>query len=283
MYRNLSKTFKYVNEAGESIVFEFEKGFLINKPVGIDTVQISFAQAQGINQIGATVQSQNIQPRSVNVSGILVGEFQNDNKERLLSIIRPDMSGRFYADDYYLNVYPTATPTIGAANRFSPFQFSLLAPYPFWQQDRSAKIVLSGLNYRFRLPANFSRPYKFADAMETQFINVVNMGQLPAPFTVTFSARGDCENPIITNAVTGEFLKIEKEMVSGERITVQITHGKTYITSSIDGDIRGALTLDSNLTRLQVGDNILKPDADSGANALEVDIDFATEKVGVYV
>ena len=283
MFKNLSKTFKYVNESGGSIVFEYGNGFLINKPVGIDAVQVSFARAQGINQIGATIQSQNIQPRAVNVSGILVGDFQEQNKEKLLSVIRPDMSGKFYADDYYLNVYPTSTPTISHNPKFAQFQFALLAPYPFWQQDRSAKIVLSGLNYMFRLPANFSKTYKFAETIETQFINVVNTGQLPAPFTVTFSARGDCQNPKITNAVTGEFLEIEKNMIAGERISVQITHEKTYIISSVEGDIRGALTLESNLTRLGVGDNILKPDAGEGANALEVDIDFAMEKVGIYV
>ena len=41
--------------------------------------------------------------------------------------------------------------------------------------------------------------------------------------------------------------------------------------------------MESNLTRLGVGDNMLKPDAGAGANAPEVDIDFAMEKVGVYV
>lgn len=280
-FKNLSKTFMYVNEYGESLTFEYARGFLINKPVGIDTVSVSLSQAQGINQVGATVQSKNVQPRPVNISGILVGDRQSKNKDLLLSVIRPDLGGKLYADDFYLDVHPTSTPTIGPSPTFAPFEFSLLAAYPFWQHDESIKAVLSGLSYRFRLPANFSRPYKFAETIVTQFINVVNSGQLPVPFTATFFAKGDCLNPKLTNVSNGKYLLIEKPMVAGERIVLEITHDRTYVTSSIDGDIRGALLLESNLFELSVGDNVLKPEAESGGDQLEVTIDFATEKVGI--
>ncbi len=277
----LSKVFKYVNDNGESITFVFENGFLINKPTGIDTVQISHSQAQGINQVGATIQSSNVQPRPITISGRLVGGFQQENKDRLLAVIRPDLGGKLYADDYYVETKVTATPTIEPVPEFAAFQFSLLAAYPYWQKDDSASAVLSGLRYLFRLPANFSRPYKFAEVIETQFINIQNRGQLPVPFTITFMARGDVVNPRITDVNTGKFLLIKKALSAGERVVVRITHDKTYVTSSVDGDVRGALSIKSTLNRLQVGDNLLKPDAESGNNQLEVNIDFATEIVGI--
>jgi hypothetical protein len=70
---------------------------------------------------------------------------------------------------------------------------------------------------------------------------------------------------------------------ASERVIVQITHDLTYVTSSIDGDIRGDLDIDSTLFALHVGDNVLKPTATSGLTSLEVSIDFAVEKVGVAV
>lgn len=277
----LSKTFRYVNENGESITFTYNAGFLINKPVGIDTLQVSLSQATGIDQVGATIQSANVQPRPVTVSGILVGEFVAINKEKLLSVIRPDLTAKFYADDYYLNVRPTSTPTIDPTRKFAKFQFSVLAAYPYWQKDDSARAVLSGLQYMFKFPWNISRQYQFAKLMETQFINVPNRGQLPVPMTVTFFARGDCLNPKITNVNTGKFMAINKSLVAGERVVVEITHDRTYVASSADGDIRGALSLTSTLNRLDVGDNVLKPEAEEGGNQLEVSIDFATEIVGI--
>ena len=277
----LSKTFRYVNENGESITFTYNEGFLINKPIGIDTLQVSLSQATGIDQVGATIQSVNIQPRPVTVSGVLVGEFQLQNKERLLSVVRPDLTSKLYADDYYLNVRPTSTPTIDPSAKFAKFQFSVLAAYPYWQRDSSIRSVLSGLQYMFKFPWNISRPYQFAKLMETQFINVPNRGQLPVPMTVTFFARGDCVKPKLTNVNTGKFMEINKSLIAGERVVVEITHDRTYVTSSVDGDIRGALSLKSTLNRLDVGDNVLKPEAEEGRKKLEVSIDFATEIVGI--
>lgn len=277
----LSKIFKYVNENGESITLTYDAGFLINKPVGIDTLQVSLSQSTGIDQVGATIQSANVQPRPVTISGILVGDFQKNNKEKLLSVVRPDLTAKLYADDYYLNVRPTSTPTVDASKKFARFQFSVLAAYPYWQKDDSAKAVLSGLQYMFKFPWNISRTYQFAKLIETQFINVQNRGQLPVPMTVTFFARGDCKNPKITNINTGKFMAINKSLVAGERIVVEITHERTFVTSSVDGDIRGALSLKSTLNRLDVGDNVLKPEAKEGGNQLEVSVDFATEIVGI--
>ena len=290
---NLTKTFKYVNENGGTLTFVYDSGYMISKPTGIDTVQISLSRAQGINQVGATVQSINVQPRAVVITGIIVGSDQMYRKDQLLAIIRPDLKGRLYADDYYLEVYPTSTPSIEPKPSFASFTFSLLAPYPYWQKDESATAVLSGLEYGFRLSSGIDAQgkaipawlpkgsYTFGQVMQTEFLNVPNRGELPIPFTVTFTAKGVVTNPQILNAYTNKFLKIDKEMEVGEIITVEITHSRTYVTSSIEGDIRGTLNLGSNLFQLAVGDNVLKPTADGNADNLEVTLNFATEIVGI--
>ena len=280
-FNNLSKLFRYVNDNGDSITFDYAGGFLISKPSGIDTLSVSLSQAQGIDQVGATIQSTNIQPRPVTIVGCLVGDAQDVNKNKLLSVVRPDIGGKLYADDYYLSVYPTATPIIEPKDRLARFQFSLLAPYPYWCKDDSASATLSGIQKLFKLPCNFSKTYRFGELMQTQFMNVPNRGQVPVPYTATFIAKGEVENPKITNATTGKFLLIKKTLVSGEMLVVEITHERTYVTSSVDGDCRGALSLSSNLFRLNVGDNVLKPEASSGLENMQVEIDFATEIVGI--
>lgn len=285
-FKNLSKTIRYVNEDGASITFEYDTGYLINKPSGIDVVQVNLTQAQGINQVGGTVESKTVQPRPVTISGIICSNkriSQSKRKELLVSIVRPDLTGRLYADDYYLDVHVTATPTIEAKEEFAHFQFSLIAPYPYWQKDEKNTVSLSGVENKFKFPWNISKPYKFGEVMKQKFINVVNNGQLPVPFTATFFAENEVVNPKIIHVKTGETLIINKTMVANERLVVEITHNRTTVVSSVDGDVRGALDLDSNLFRLGVGSNVLKPEADSGLEVLDVKIDFATEKVGVTV
>ena len=291
-FPNLPKTFSYVNEMGESIVFEWAKGFIIDKPQGIDTLSISHSEAQGINQVGSTFQSSNVQSRPVTINGRIVGAFQTLMKNRLLSVIRPDLSARLYADDYYLDVRPTATPVIEGRETNALFQFSVLAAYPYWQKDNSASETLSGVQKMFRLADEQGnkvwrlappplRPYRFGKVVSAAFINVYNDGQVPIPFTVTYTAIDTVVNPKLIDAATNEYLLLNKTLVAGEKVTIEITHERTYVNSSVDGECRGALDLGSSFYRLQVGDNVIKPEATSGKANLNVRIDYATEIVGV--
>ena len=275
---NLSKTFRYENENGGSITFEYPN-YVINKPSGIDTIEVQLSQSQGINQVGGTVESKTVRPRPVTISGLVL----NGDKDKLLSVIRPDLCGRLYADDYYLNVHVTATPVIEAKKNFAHFQFSLIAPYPYWQKDAAIVKALTGVEGRFKFPLNISGEYRFGERIRHTYMVINNGGHVPAPFTVTFEANDIVVNPRITDMMTGKALIINKTLEVGERIDVEITHDRTFVTSSVDGSIRGALDLDSDLFRLAVGDNAIKPEADEGFDNLEVKITFANEIVGVTV
>lgn len=280
-FPNLPKTFRYVNEMGEEIIFEWKYGFLIEKPRGIDTLSILHSEAQGINQVGSTFQSSNVQSRPVTVSGRIVGAFQDQMKTRLLSVVRPDLSAKLYANDYYLDVRPSATPTIEGREHNANFQFSVLAAYPYWQKDSSATATLSGVRKSFKFPWNISRPYRFGEVVTAAFINVYNEGQVPVPFTVTLSAIDTVVDPKLIEADTNEYLLLNKTLVAGEKVVIQITHDRTYVNSNIDGECRGALDLGSSFFRLKVGDNVIKPEATSGKENLNVEIDFAAEIVGI--
>lgn len=280
---NLLKTFVYKNDDGEAITLTYDGGYLISKPVGIDTVSVTISEAQGIGQTGTTIRSANVDSRPVTISGIIVGDGQSEKKERLMEVVRPDLGGKLFCDDYYLEVNPTDTPTIEAKTRQAKFQFSLLAPYPYWMKAENAYAALSGVENRFKFPWNISRPYRFGEVVTRRFITIHNSGQLEVPFTVTFTALDAVTNPKIIDAKTNNYLLVKKSMVAGERLVVEITHDRVYVISSADGECRGALDIKSKFYRLRVGDNVIKPEADSGKNNLSVSIDYAIEKTGVVL
>lgn len=282
-FNNLSKLFRYVNEVGNSVTFDFAGGYLINKPKGIDTLSVSLSTVTGINQVGATVQGKNIQPRPVNITGYLVGDAQDRNKEKLVSVIRPDLKGRLYADDYYLEVYPTATPTIAPDRRGAQFQFSLKAAYPYWIQDDTKTATLMGVAKRFKFPWNISREYRFGEVIRAKFINIRNDGQSEIPFAVTFRALDAVENPYLEDAKSERALRFHKPLVAGEIVTVKVTYDRVYVNSTVDGECLGALDISSNLFSLAVGDNVWKPGAESGLENLQIDVTYSIEKVGITV
>ena len=282
-FNNLSKTFRYVNANGDTVIFDYDHGYLINKPKGIDTINVSLSEVQTIDRVGKTVESATVQTRPVTVSGIIVGTDGNARKAALVAAVRPDIPGKLYADDYFLDVYVTATPTVEADRKCAKFQFSISAAYPYWQKADKVAKALWGVENCFKFPWNISRAYRFGQLQKAQYTNIANTGSLPVPFTATFTAMDTVENPKITNIQTGAFLLLNKTLEPGETVVVENTHGKTYVTSSVEGSIRGALDLDSTLFRLAAGDNVLKPEADSGLEQLEVQITFAPELPGVTV
>lgn len=282
--------YRYINSEGGEIDFDQSQGFVIQKPKGVDSVSISFKESQGVGQTGTVIQSANVAHRVINVKGIFVGEWERQNRKKLLSVVRPDLEGRFYAGEYFVACRPQETPSIQGIPHHAEFVFTLLAPYPYWQRESRTTVMLSGIEPLFRLssgldaggnaiPAwNVAGEYSIGRVMQAQFINVINDGQIPVPFTVRFTALSSVANPRLEHGGNGKSIQINRQMSAGEVVTVELTHTRTNVTSNLSGDIRGALTLRSDLTRLEVGDNILKPSCDSGD--LDVEIELAPELVG---
>ena len=44
-FNNLSKLFRYVNDNGDFVIFDYGGGYLISKPTGVDTLTITLSQA----------------------------------------------------------------------------------------------------------------------------------------------------------------------------------------------------------------------------------------------
>lgn len=282
-YNNLTKTFRYVNADGAEVIFDYDHGYLISKPNGIDTVSVSVNESYGINQVGTSVNSEHVESRPITFSGRVVGDGQLERKKRLLDVVRPGAAGKIYCDDYYIDVRPKATPTVGAEGQHAKFQFSVLAPYPYWCKSENEVGTIMGVEKLFKFPWNISKQYQFGRMWRKKFVNVFNSGQTEIPFRVTMVALDSVRTPKIQNAITGKFLLLNKSMIPDERVVIDITHDRTSVISSVDGDCRGALDIQSNLWRLNVGDNVLKPTAESGLEDMQIDVEFAPEIVGMHV
>lgn len=280
----LSKTFRYENAIGKSITFDTDNGFLLNLPDGVDTISVNLSTAQGVGQVGATVQATQIQVRPITLDGKIIGSNAQELKGRLVSVVRPDVGGTLYAGDWHIGVVVTSTPVVGPQKHGAHFQFGLTAPYPYWISGSQKGSMLIGVEPAFKFPWNVSRAYRFGQKMVDKYVVITNRGQVETPFVLTISCIGSgAENVKVENLLTGEFLLLEKTLVEGETVTINVTHDRTYVTSSEDGDCRGALTLESNLYRLHTGDNVWKPTADSGLENLVMQVSYAEESGGITV
>ncbi|HEX3075966.1 MAG TPA: phage tail family protein, partial [Lachnospiraceae bacterium] len=118
-------------------------------------------------------------------------------------------------------------------------------------------------------------------------VNVYNKGDVETGMRIVFRAKGALTNPSLFNVETREFIKINKAMTAGEVITIDTNYGKKGITLRKNGvesnilnyiDIAGG---GNTFLQLAVGDNLLRYNADTGADNLEVDIYFDNRYLGV--
>ena len=90
-------------------------------------------------------------------------------------------------------------------------------------------------------------------------------------------------NPNAWNVTTNKHAILNHTIAIGERVVLQTTHDTTSLVSSVDGDIRGLLDIDSDFFELAVGDNVIQPSAESGLSNLDLTISFGEELLGVTV
>ena len=274
---------KYISGVGEEIVFSLQSGYIITDCPLLSGLPVTISTSQSISQIGGTVESQLIDPRTATIKGFIRGDGI-PGKRRLLSVIRPLDKGRIVVNgEYYMDVYVSDTPTVQTVDKFPRFDFGVTAPYPFWQATTETVTPMAGISGQFKFPWNLTRPYRFGKLLSSYFTSVYNGGQAPAFFDLEIIASGEAKNPKFEDISTGSMLKINHTLVTGERILVSITSDGITASSSEVGDIEGLIDIDSTLFSLRVGDNVIRYDADSGRSNLTVSIRFSAKCAGVVV
>lgn len=268
---------KYKNENGGEIEFDISAGIVISEIDGLTENNVKLSTAQGLNQIGSTVNSVAVQGKEITIEGAVLTTADSKLKsELLLNTVMPGLKGTLiYNDTWTIDVYPTETPYV-QQREFPKFQFTLSAPYPYWSRVAQSSHELTGLEPRFTFPWDLSQSFIFGERIQKVFTNVENGGNVEALYTVIFRAvSAGVTNPKIENAMTYEYLQVNKEMELNEKLIVTITPSGVTVISNINGvetDSIGYFDIESTLYRMHPGDNIIKSTDDTGGGSLDTTI-----------
>lgn len=269
--------------------------FVITDSKGLTENTITLATTQGVGQIGTTVQGQAVQGKPIVIEGVIVGEVAT-NRKLMLDTIVPLAELTLIFDNWLqIRAYAQSTPDIERKPHNANYQFTVYCPYPYWRTLQTILTDIAGLIPRFKFPINYYNTYfenplihMFGQRIQTFFVNVYNDGNVPAPFSVTFIAKTELSNPMITlveQPVSTKFIVVEKDMVAGEIVTVDMTGDSIEATSRIgdtETDIFAYLGMDSTYFDLAVGDNLIRYDASSNREGLECRISRYTAYAGAF-
>ena len=127
----------YKNEMGDTVEFSRWSGFFLTDFPLLSGLPISVSTSQSIDQLGGTIESQVVNPKTVTVKGFIQGDG-TAGKQKLLQVIRPLEKGRFTVNGQYsIDVVVSDTPTVERMRMFPQFDFGVTAPYPFWQRTEA--------------------------------------------------------------------------------------------------------------------------------------------------
>lgn len=278
----------FKNERGDSLEISYHSKLVPEVVTGLDSVDNTILSTESFSSDGLSVNGTKVKERNVVINGLINGDKQS-TKEKMLRFFNPKQKLQLKyvreEDERLINCYVEKTPAFSYNGAYR-FVVSFICPKPYWYSQEIKTDIAQWVGaFEFPLEIPEETGILMGYREPSVIVNVNNTSDNPAPMKLEFRAVGTLTNPTILNVETQEFIKIEREMVAGDVITLSTEKGSEYVRLTRGGvvsNIFNSLTLDSNPHfEIDVGDNLIRYDADTNVDNLEVSIYFTPQFVGV--
>ena len=288
----------YTNERGESVEFSTASIYHCNvsKDVdGIAGVTNVLYSTNSMGQHGDTYVGQRIEARDIDITGHINAKDKAQAYElrrSLLKVLNPELSStlayEFGGFKRVINCRLHAVPKLERKSLVIAFTIALDCLNPFWREEDEQKEDIASWVAAWEFPCEIEKDNPesmiFGYRAESVIVDCYNEGDVSTGMRVRFTALGTVTNPILLNVDTGEFLKLNVTMQTGDVIEINTQYGSKGATLTRDGektDYFRYVDVDSTFMQLEIGDNNFRYDAESGVNSMQVSIFYNKEYLGV--
>lgn len=259
--------------------------YKLTKVTGIDGIPVTLVTSQGFDQIGETLDKMSVESRSIGIIG-RIDNFEPAQLRAINNMFRPMTVVRMYFEDkYWIDCAVQESPVFTYNLRSVVFAVKLSAPYPFWKSTTMSFYRLGGTIGGFNFPVSYNVPHNFGLYAETLFLNCVNRGNTKVDYIVEMTcSSGTATNLTLTNAQNQKFIRVNTSITASDTVRIFRENNILRVTKTTNGitsDIFSALDEDSNLFWLDVGDNVLRADKESGDGVMIVSVSFYDTVTGV--
>ena len=285
----------FINSLGQEINFEKKFPYLLQTIDGAGGVDVNLESQKSPYQDGDTHLNSYLEPRIVDCQVMLKAVDERalfEMRAHITKILNPKLGIgllRYEQSGGIKEIKATIQqPPIfpkGKGNRGYDYQvtiFSLKCPNPYWLNETDyvdeLAVFEGGLSFPLSLPTIFSKQSE----SKSKIIN--NVGHVSTPLLVTFT--GPATAPIrITNETTGEFVGVNQDLLSGEKLVINTEFGKKKVVK-VDGqgnEINAFhyINLQSSFFQLIQGNNLLSYSTGADYERAPVVITWRNRYVGV--
>lgn len=273
------KKYIYKNNRSESITIGAFTPYLVEDIDGVSSSDNIINTDKGIYEDGNSVSNRTLDSRHITITGVILANNKkeiDDHRRKLLSIFNPKFNGVLTRDYRGMKKIDCETESIkfGTSSfRKQRFVIHLSCHSPFWNDvdmGETMSAFVSLFKFPLTLPMQFGR--------QGAEVVVMNAGDVPTSIEIQF--KGKSINPVIKNLTTGEFIKVNRELQTNDVLYINTEFGNKRI--EINGDNAYAdMSLDSTLFNLELGENLLTYETDSGENDAVVEIKWNDKYIGI--
>lgn len=277
------------NEDNVEVMFsyDFDPFFLLSCE-GITSVENNVVTSENTMIDGATYQGSTTRLRNIIITAQMYEKYR-DNRDLLYKTFKPKSTGVFtYTEDGESRTidYKVESLEISGKGIVRDIIISLLCPDPFFKAMDESVIDMAGWEPLFEFEHEFlAEGEAFADRMSEIIKEVENDSAAEnIGMTITFIAEGPVMNPSIHHLETGDFVRVNHSLLTGDQIIITThTNDKNvyFVHGGERSEINEHLDEDSEFIQLYHGTNTLKYDADVGIDYLSVRVAYRFLYLGV--
>lgn len=279
----------------QSITVDRDQSEFVLGELDLGTVEGAHHSYKYVNQVGVHIEGTTLEERQVSISGWVIGdtyEALKRNKSVLNKLVNPLYEIDLLVSDRYKLVFkPDYSIKYSVAYKenndvLCKFLIQGTCANPMFQSRTGLSTLIATTIPKLHFPLVIPKQTGMIMGLREPSLlaTIHNSGDIGVGMVVRFSCTAQVVNPSLLNVLTREYIRINKVMAPGETIEVSTVSGAKYIKGFVKGSEYNYFSywdFESSWMTLEAGENVLKYDADSGADDLEVLVTFTPQYLEV--
>ncbi|WP_050608226.1 phage tail family protein [Clostridium niameyense] len=285
----------FKNERGQSIELGNSVPFILQKIENTGSPKTTILSSKAPGQDGKSYHGTLLEERLIPITGVIVGDTMEDmyaKRQKLCSIFNPKLKGKLI----YINnaAEHTVDCTVADSPAFKEqivnaqeFLIQLYCPNPFWMDLHEAKeeIALWVGDFHFPLIIPQETGIIMGHRISNLIVNAKNKGDVECGMRIEFKALATVVNPSLYDVYTQKFIKVKRTLNVGDKLVINTSFGNKRVemvkSNGTKINVFNYIDLESEFLQLNVGDNLLRYDAEKGIDNLEMALYYKPLYMGV--
>lgn len=274
------KKLLFKNAWNEQLLITYAHPFFLYSIDGVFQSRHSLATVTAYGKDGGRITDSKAEMRNI-VVVVQIQHNQIQNRNVLYDFFQPKQSGTMYYFDDAIErkiEYQVESVTVPEFGVVRLATISLLCPDPAFKDISEKRVSMAMWRGGIRFPLEIHPPFTVTEKVDTLIASIYNSNVKPLGLRVRFSASGEVKAPSLTEIGRQETLQADLTMQKGDVLEITTAQGGKSATLYRDGiahNVINTLAYPPVWLQAEQGDNVFRYNAESGIDALSVDIYYS--------